>query len=178
MATRTPADEAPPTSRKKAAPKPGSTPTGPMDAVDVLMADHREAEDVFEAFQEATSDSEKKKLAEKVCLALIVHMQVEEEIFYPESRAAGVDDGDLDEGIAEHDAAKTLIAEIETMNPGDDLYDAKVHVLSEEIEHHVKEEEEKDGLFAQARENDDLDLNEMATRIKARMAALKAEKQN
>ncbi|MEJ0023747.1 MAG: hemerythrin domain-containing protein [Alphaproteobacteria bacterium] len=72
---------------------------------------------------------------------------MEEEIFYPESRTVGVDDDDIDEGIVEHDAAKKLIAEIQTMDPGDDLYDAKVHVLSEEIEHHVKEEEEADGPF-------------------------------
>jgi hypothetical protein len=175
MPTRTPADESPPTRRKTAAPKPGAHPTGHMDAIDVLMADHREAEAVFEAFEKAKGADRKKALADKVCLALKAHMQTEEEIFYPESRAAGVDDGDLDEGIAEHDAAKNLIAEIETMDPGDELYDAKVHVLSEEIEHHVKEEEEEGGLFAQARKNDDLDLNEMATRIKARIEELKAK---
>ncbi len=177
MAIPTPTDDSPPTRRKTGAPKPGSMPTGPMDAVDVLMADHREAEETFEAFEKETSAERKKVLADEVCLALRAHMQAEEEIFYPESRAAGVDDGDLDEGIAEHDAAKTLIAEIESMNPGDDLYDAKVHVLSEEIEHHVKEEEEEDGLFAQARNNEELDLNEMALRIKARIEELKAEKQ-
>lgn len=176
MATRTPAADSPPTRHKTAAPKPGSKPTGHMDAVDVLMADHREAEEVFEAFEKAKGAERKKALADKVCLALKVHMQVEEEIFYPESREAGVEGDDLDEGIAEHDAAKNLIAEIEGMKPGDDLYDAKVHVLSEEIEHHVKEEEEEGGIFAQARKKEGLDLNEMATRIKARMEALKAGK--
>jgi hypothetical protein len=173
----TPTKDAPPTRQKTAAPVPGSTPTGPMDAVDVLMADHREAESVFEAFENAKSPRQKKELADKVCLALKAHMQAEEEIFYPETREAGVDDDKLDEGIVEHQAAKTLIAEIETMAPDDDLYDAKVHVLSEEIEHHVKEEEEEGGIFAQARKNDDIDLNEMATRLKARIEELKSEMQ-
>jgi hypothetical protein len=166
---------APPSRRKTAAPKPGSMPTGHMDAVDVLMADHREAEDVFEAFEKAKSASRKKELADKVCVALKAHMQAEEEIFYPETRDAGVEDDKLDEGIVEHDAAKKLIAEIEKMDPGEELYDAKVHVLSEEIEHHVKEEEEADGIFAQARKKEDLDLNEMATRLKARIEELKAK---
>jgi hypothetical protein len=174
MPTRTPTDESPPARRKTAAPKPGSTPTGHMDAVDVLMADHREAEEVFEAFEKARSADRKKALADKVCLALKAHMQAEEEIFYPETREAGVEEDDLNEGIAEHDAAKMLIAEIEEMDPSDELYDAKVHVLSEAIEHHVKEEEEEGGIFAQARKNEDVDLNEMATRIKARIEELKA----
>jgi hypothetical protein len=177
MPTRTPASDTPPARRKTAAPKPGATPTGPMDAVDLLMADHREAETVFEQFEKASSESRKKELADKICMALKVHMQIEEEIFYPEARAAGVDDDKLDEGIVEHDAAKKLIAEIETMHPGDEFYDAKVKVLSEEITHHVEEEEEADGLFAQARKNEDLDLNEMAERLKARSDELMGEMQ-
>jgi hypothetical protein len=171
----TPTKDAPPTRHKTAAPKPGAKPTGPMDAVDVLMADHREAEAVFEAFEKAKSPERKKELADKVCRALKAHMQTEEEIFYPETREEGVDDDKLNEGIVEHEAAKHLIAEIEAMDPEDELYDAKVHVLSEEIEHHVKEEEEEDGIFAQARKNEDIDLNEMAPRIKERLEELNNE---
>jgi hypothetical protein len=175
MPTRSPADDAPPSRRKTAAPKPGANPTGHLDAVDFLMKDHREAEAVFEQFEKATSDSRKKQFADKVCTALKVHMQIEEEIFYPEARAAGVDGDKLDEGYVEHDGAKKLIAEIEAMAPGDEFYDAKVKVLSEEITHHVEEEEEADGLFAQARKNEDLDLNEMASRLKARSEELMGE---
>jgi hypothetical protein len=174
MPTRTPADDSPPTRRKTAAPKPGAHPTGHMDAVDILMADHREAEAVFEAFEKAKSIDRKKALADKVCAALKAHMQTEEEIFYPEVEAGGVEDDDIKEGIAEHDAAKNLIAEIEGMDPADEMYDSKVHVLSEEIEHHVKEEEQEDGIFAQARQKTDVDLNELALRVKARLEELKA----
>ena len=91
MPTRTPAADTPPARRKTAAPKPGAKPTGHMDAVDLLMEDHLEAEAVFEQFEKATSDSRKKEFADKVCMALKVHMQIEEEIFYPESRVAGVE---------------------------------------------------------------------------------------
>ncbi len=175
MATRTPADESPPTRRKTAAPKPGAHPTGHMDAVDVLMADHREAEEDLEAFAKAKSADRKKALADKVCLALRAHMAAEEEIFYPEVLDGGVEDDDIKEGIAEHEAAKMLMTEIEGMDPSDELYDAKVHVLSEEIEHHVKEEEEEGGIFAQARQKTDVDLNEMAGRVKARMEEFKAK---
>lgn len=173
MANRTPDEHSPPTRRKTAAPKPNTTPRGHYDAVDVLMADHRDAEAVFEAFETAKSPERKKELADKVCLALRAHMAAEEEIFYPEVLAGGVDDDDIKEGVAEHDAAKLLMDEIEAMDPRDELYDSKVHVLSEYIEHHVKEEEEEGGIFAQARENTDIDLNEMATRVKARMDELK-----
>lgn len=170
-----PTKDTPPTRHKTAAPKPGAKPTGHMDAVDVLMADHREAEAVFEAFEKAKSPARKKELADKVCLALRAHMQAEEEIFYPEVLAGGVEGEDINEGIAEHDAAKLLMDEIEGMDPGDELYESKVHVLSEYIEHHVKEEEEEGGIFAQARQKTDVDLNEMAARVKARMEEYKAK---
>lgn len=173
----TPTKDAPPTRRKTAAPKPGSTPTGAMDAVDLLMKDHREVEGWFEQFEKSRSDDKKKELADKICLALKVHTQIEEEIFYPACEAAGIDQDKLNEAQVEHDAAKKLIEEIEAMEPGEDLYDAKVKVLSEEISHHVEEEEEEDGLFAQARKHEDIDLNEMATLLAARTEELMAEMQ-
>lgn len=173
----TPFKDAIPTRRKTAAPKPGSTPTGAMDAVDLLMKDHREVEAWFEQFEKAKSDDRKKELANKICLALTVHVQIEEEIFYPACKEAGVDEDKLDEGVVEHDAAKKLIAEIEDMEPGDELYDAKVHVLGEEIEHHVEEEEEEDGLFAQARKAEEIDLNAMAAELRDRKEELMAEAQ-
>jgi hypothetical protein len=173
----TPSKDAIPTRRKTAAPKPGSTPTGAMDAVDLLMKDHREVEAWFEQFEKTESDTKKKTLADKICLALKVHTQIEEEIFYPACRQAGLDEDKLDEAQVEHDAAKNLIAEIEEMEPGDDLYDAKVKVLGEVITHHVEEEEEEEGLFAQARKSEDIDLNAMAAEISERKEALMAEAQ-
>src|SRR3546814_17949784 len=75
---------------------------------------------------------------------------LEEEIFYPALRGK-IDDADLDEAIVEHDSAKLLINDIEAAEPDDDFYDAKVKVLQEEIEHHIKEEEKERGNIFQQR---------------------------
>lgn len=142
-----------------------------MDAVELLMADHREVEEMFESFEKARSDDRKADLAAKICLSLRVHTQIEEEIFYPAWLEATGDEDMNDEAIIEHDVAKKLIAEIEGMSPGDDYYDAKVKVLSELIGHHVKEEEEPDGMFAKAKKSD-MDLDALGEEMAERKAEL------
>ncbi|MEA1673906.1 hemerythrin domain-containing protein [Nitrospirillum sp. BR 11163] len=142
-------------------------------AVSLLKKDHREVEGWFDEYEQLDGDDEKLALFNKIALALKVHTAIEEEIFYPEERGE-VEDDMLDEAYVEHDGAKKLIAEIETMKPGDDFYDAKVKVLGEYIKHHVKEEEQPGGLFAQAKRGDE-DLNEMGERLKARKQELMAE---
>jgi hypothetical protein len=121
------------------------------DAITLLKDDHREAEKLFKEFEQAKGDGRKEKLAHEICLALSVHFELEEQIFYPACEGT-VDEDELKEGYVEHDAAKLMVAEIEG-NEGadDDFFDTKVHVLQEEIEHHIKEEEGPDGIFAQAR---------------------------
>jgi hypothetical protein len=142
-------------------------------AVKLLKQDHREVEALFEKFENASGESQKLELFKKIALALKVHTAIEEEIFYPEERGE-VEDDMLDEAQVEHDGAKKLIAEIEKMRPGEDLYDAKVKVLSEYIKHHVKEEEQPGGIFSQAKKGDE-DLNEMGERLKARKDELMAQ---
>ena len=115
----------------------------PQGAIELLTDDHEKVKDLFAQFDKLSDRSKvnKKKLADQICLELTVHAQVEEEIFYPAVREALKDDDMVDEAVVEHAAAKDLIAQIREMDPGDDLYDAKVKVLSEQIEHHVGEEE-------------------------------------
>ena len=142
-----------------------------IDAVELLTKQHREVEDLFEQFEKAGDNAKdkKKKLADEICNALTMHTMIEEEIFYPATRAAGEESEEtedmVDEAIVEHASAKDLIQQLQEMNPEDDLYDAKVKVLSEQIEHHVKEEEEE--MFEKARKSG-LDLialgQEMAQR--------------
>lgn len=121
------------------------------DAVALLKADHRKVEDLFAQFEAAKGDGKKKALAEKICMELTVHTKIEEDIFYPACEGK-VEEDLLKEAYVEHDGAKVLIAEIEAGGPDDEFYDAKVKVLSEMIEHHVKEEEQRvEGMFAQAR---------------------------
>src|SRR5262245_6568241 len=90
------------------------------DAIALLKADHREVEGWFEDFGKTESDSKKQKLADQICLALKVHTEIEEELFYPACREAGVDTDLMDEADVEHDGAKKLIAEIESGKAGDD----------------------------------------------------------
>jgi hemerythrin superfamily protein len=146
------------------------------DAIAFLEKQHREVEGWFEQFEKAKSDARKLELFQKINIALKAHTQVEEEIFYPEARRATGDEDLLDEAVVEHQAAKQLMGQIETMKPGDDLYDAKVKVLGEEIEHHVEEEEKE--LFPKCRKSD-MDLaalgKQMAARFKELSAQLKAE---
>lgn len=144
------------------------------DAITLLKNDHREVEGWFEEFEKTNSAAKKQKLANRICTALTVHTQIEEEIFYPACREAGVEDDMMDEADIEHDGAKKLIEEIEASNPGDDHYDARVKVLSEMIKHHVKEEEKRDGMFARAKKTD-LDLDELGEELHARKKALTAE---
>src|SRR6186713_138082 len=121
------------------------------DAVALLKADHRKVEDLFAKFEAAKADGRKKALAEEICMELTVHTKIEEDIFYPACEDA-VEEDVMKEAYVEHDSAKVLIAEIEAGGPNDDFYDAKVKVLSEQIKHHIEEEEKRvEGMFAQAR---------------------------
>jgi len=134
-------------------------PTPTLDAVALLKADHRKVEDLFAKFEAAKGDGRKKALAEEICMELTVHTKIEEDIFYPACEGK-VEEDLLKEAYVEHDGAKVLIAEIEAGGPDDEFYDAKVRVLSEMIEHHVKEEEQRvEGMFSQARKAGlDMDL--------------------
>jgi hemerythrin superfamily protein len=115
-----------------------------MNAFDLLEQDHRQVEKWFDEYDEIEDEDDRKsELAEKICLALKVHTQIEEEIFYPRAREATKDDNLLDEAVVEHATAKNLIAEIEDMEVGDDLYDAKIRVLGEMVKQHIKEEEDE-----------------------------------
>lgn len=147
-------------------------PGAPKDAIALLKADHREVEGWFGDYEDLTGDAEKSALAAKICTALKVHTRIEEEIFYPAARQATGDDDLMDEAVVEHAGAKDLIAQIEAMKAGDDLYDAKVKVLGEQIQHHVKEEEEE--LFPEARQAK-MDLVGLGEKMAARKSELKAQ---
>ncbi|MBO9574666.1 MAG: hemerythrin domain-containing protein [Sphingobium sp.] len=144
------------------------------DAIALLKADHRKVEALFEQFEQATGASRKQKLAHEICTELKIHTMIEEEIFYPAFRGK-IEDDTLDEAYVEHDGAKVLVNDIEAGSPSDDFYDAKVKVLSEEIKHHVHEEEMRgDGMFAQCRETD-VDLVALRDRMLARKEELMAQ---
>jgi hemerythrin superfamily protein len=141
------------------------------DAIALLKADHREVEELFEKFEGASGDGKKRQIAEKICTELKIHTAIEEEIFYP-ALEGRIEEDLLSEAYVEHDGAKVLINDIMAGGPDDDFYDAKVKVLSEEIEHHVKEEEApSEGMFAQARKAD-VDLVALRDQMLARKEEL------
>jgi hypothetical protein len=144
------------------------------DAIALLKADHRKVDELFESFEKAGSVSPKQKLAHEICTELKVHTMIEEELFYPAFRGK-IEDDTRDEAYVEHDGAKVLINDIEAGSPEDDFYDAKVKVLSEEIKHHVKEEEmPSEGMFAQCRKTD-VDLVALGETMWARKQELLAQ---
>lgn len=139
------------------------------DAIALLKEDHRSVEKLFKDFEGAKGDGRKERLARQICLQLTVHTTIEEEIFYPACEGK-IEEDLLKEAYVEHDSAKLLIAEIEAGNgESDDFFDAKVQVLSEQIEHHVKEEEGE--LFPQVRKAD-LDLKAIGEQLSARKKEL------
>ncbi len=143
------------------------------DAIALLKADHRTVEALFEKFEKAHEPARKKEIAHRICVELKIHTTIEEEIFYPAFRGR-IDDDTLDEAYVEHDGAKVLINDIEASAPEADYFDAKVKVLSEEIKHHVHEEEARgEGMFAQCRKAD-VDLVMLRDRMLARKDELKA----
>lgn len=144
------------------------------DAIALLKADHREIEALFEKYEAARGRDRKKALAEHLCTLLKIHTVLEEEILYPACRER-IPDSKLDEGYVEHDAAKVLIQQIEAGGPDEHFYDAKVHVLSEMLEHHFKEEETPTkGIFSLAR-HAGLDMDELGDRMRTRQETARRE---
>jgi hypothetical protein len=144
------------------------------DAIALLKADHRKVEDLFAKFEAAKGASQKQGLVQQICIELSVHTVIEEEIFYPACKGK-IEEDALQEAYVEHDGAKALIAELLASAPNAEFYDAKVKVLSEQIEHHVGEEEKPlEGIFSQARAAA-LDMDALGERLKSRKEAVLAD---
>ena len=149
------------------------------DACSLLDADHRNVKKMFKAYEEltgsraASAEQKKRDLAAQICMELTVHAQIEEEIFYPALREALKDTGLIDEAEVEHASAKDLIAQIQEAAAVDDMFDAKVTVLGEYIDHHVKEE--RNEMFVKARAARGLDLVAMREKLASRKEALMEE---
>ncbi len=156
-------------SKNVSAGKRAATQTVKHDVIVLLKNDHDEVKKMFKQFDKLAEKGDikgKLKMTNKICVELIAHTIAEEEIFYPGARAATNDDDMINEGIVEHESAKELMAQIQAMDPEDPMYDAKVTVLGEYINHHVDEEEEE--MFPEVRESKELDLRGLAVKFTAR----------
>ena len=150
--------------------------SGTPDAIKLLTSDHREVKALFQQYQEMVDaeaeDEEKHPIAQQICMMLTVHAQIEEEIFYP-AASGSIEETDLvDEAAVEHASAKDLIAQLEESDPSDDLFDAKVKVLGEYVDHHVREEERQ--MFPQARKAK-IDLKGLGEQLSERKTQLMSE---
>ncbi len=144
------------------------------DAIALLTEDHKEVKKLFKEYDKLAKAgapaAQREQLAAKICQTLSVHAQIEEEIFYPAARE-GLDDEDLiDEAAVEHASCKDLIAQIEAMSADAHLFDAKVKVLGEYIDHHATEEEKE--LFPKTRRR--IDIKEIGSLLQQRKDDLMA----
>ena len=144
-------------------------------ALELLEADHRKVEMLFDQYEEMKEDSgedEKRELSQRICMELKVHTRIEEELFYPWVRE-NADESDLvEEATVEHQSAKDLIAQLEGASEIDETYDAKVKVLGEYVKHHVQEEENE--MFPQV-ESMQEELDELGQAMTARKVELMEE---
>jgi hemerythrin superfamily protein len=149
------------------------------DACDLLDADHRAVKKMFKDYEElagsrARNAAQKRlELGRQICHELTVHAQIEEEIFYPALREALKDTEHLAEAEVEHQAAKDLIAQIESMPEAEEMFDAKIKVLGEYVDHHIKEE--RGQICPAARSSRKLDLFAMRDELESRKEELMSE---
>ena len=144
-------------------------------AIDLLKEDHDKVKKAFKEFEKMDrSDIETcRQVVRSVCEDLRVHTALEEEIFYPAVREAIDDEDIMNEAAVEHEAAKTLIEQLENMEPDDPNYFATFTVLGEYVMHHVKEEESE--MFPQAKKAKELDLQALGEQMRARKEELMAD---
>ncbi|HET7598416.1 MAG TPA: hemerythrin domain-containing protein [Burkholderiales bacterium] len=139
------------------------------DALAMLKADHDKVRKLFKQFEKLEEGEEKARLVQQACTELKIHTQIENEIVYPAIRDAIEADDLMDEALVEHEAADELISQLEQMQPGDDMYDAKFTVLGEYVNHHIDEEQKE--MFPKARASD-LDLMALGEQVAARKEEL------
>lgn len=148
----------------------------PSDAIELLTDDHDQVKAMFEEYEDLSGDDsrddEKLTLIQQICHELTVHAQIEEELFYPAARSALDDEDIVDEAVVEHAGIKELVEELQAMEPSDELFDAKVNVLKEYVEHHVKEEEEE--LFPKVKKASDFDEDDVGAQLADRKEELRA----
>lgn len=151
-------------------------PTMPLkshEATALLIADHKLVSELFAEYEKTLTKALKKKLVSQICLELSVHAQVEEDIFYPAVKKALNDHKLVPEATIEHAILKTLVAQVENIEPDGEMYDAKIKVLSEYVKHHVKEEQ--DEMFPKAKATH-LNMVELGNKITARKQELIAQR--
>ena len=158
------------TSAKKTATR--TKPSKGQDATALLRADHKLVSGLFAQYKRARSVADKKEIVAQICMELKVHTQIEEEIFYPAVKLALKDKTLIPEATVEHATLKTLIAQVDNVEPEGEMFDAKIKVISEYVQHHVKEEQNE--MFPKAKATK-MDMIELGAQLAERKAELLAQ---
>jgi hemerythrin superfamily protein len=149
-----------------------------MDVIQRLKKDHKMVKKMFAEFEHLHgrhAAQKKPALVAQICQALTVHTQVEEELVYPVFKEHRAMNDLVCEAAEEHAVAKRLVSELDTFQPDEERYDAKVKVLGEYVLHHVKEEEK--GLFPQAEKQlSTRRLEALGEQVEARRSELKDDR--
>jgi hemerythrin superfamily protein len=111
------------------------------DITTMIRLDHTHVLALFRRFKPYTSLGKKRALVTNACLALEIHAQLEEEIFYPALLEATGPSAQLDKSVREHDAMRKLIADVRALEPGGPNYDETFRALIRDLLHHVADEE-------------------------------------
>lgn len=141
------------------------------DAIALLRADHKHVGELFAKYEGTHSMSVKRALVAQICTELSVHAQVEEEIFYPAVQEALNDKVLVPEATVEQATLKALISQIEGVEPGGEMFEARVKVLAEYVKHHVREEHTE--MFPKAKASR-LDMAALGSQMAARKQQLLA----
>jgi hemerythrin superfamily protein len=146
----------------------------PQNAIALLRADHKKVSELFDQYEKVRSPEKKGTIVAQICTELGVHAQIEEEIFYPAVKQALKDKELVPEALVEHGSLKSLIAQVEGVEPDGEMFDAKIKVMSEFVKHHVKEEQEE--MFPKAQKTA-LDMDELGIQLAQRKEQLLTEKE-
>ena len=149
-----------------------TTAPAPKDAIAMLKADHAAVSEMFAEYEKSRSIPKKKALVAEICTALSVHAQIEEELFYPDVKAALKDKLLVPEATVEHASVKDLIAQLDGLEPDGEMHDATMKVLSEYVKHHVQEEQNE--MFPKAKSSS-LDMDDLGAQMAARKDELLAQ---
>jgi len=142
------------------------------DVTELLHKDHQKVRELFFDFTNTEDEKEKEQLVKQIITELFIHAKAEEEIVYSEVEELAEGEDIIKEAETEHRMVKYLMAELQGMKASEELFDAKVTVLCELVNHHVREEEKE--MFKKLRESD-VDLEELAEKVESRKEELKSK---
>ena len=120
-----------------------------MDPVKLLKQQHREVEALFKKVGKAEEADERRRLMEEIGQKLTLHTKIEEEMVL--------------EAYEEHHVVKLVLADLPSVDPDDERFEAKMTVLEELVEHHVEEEE--DEMFKLVDKLDDDEIEAIGDRM-------------